>query len=117
MNDATKTAGEVTNLAVLTRTVEDLAARSIQFGDEEDDLGHAKVARLTHDGITYAIEHIEGSPNSGVSVILLDRTSDPVGALWGLLSHLDIPGRAVCWHWDGSEWVEGAPHPSQARSA
>ena len=99
----------LTNLAVLTRTVEDLQRAGIVFDDELDDLGPARTAHITIGERQFILDHIDGSPDAGVVAALLAETTDPVSDLADLLARIGVPSSAVSNHWDGKAWVEGPP--------
>lgn len=103
----TTEASNATNLAVLTRTVEDLEEAGVTFADEQDDLGAARTAHVAIGTEAFLLDHIEGSPNPGVTVLYRGHTSDPVSELERLLEHLHIPQHAVRWYWTGTDWQEG----------
>jgi hypothetical protein len=111
------TAKTLTNLAVLTRSVEELEASGIDFADEHDDLGPARTAHISIGDRRFVVDHIDGSPNAGVSVARLGASADPVGDLGDLLASIGVPPNAVCRYWGGTRWVDGPPDYQQDRSA
>jgi hypothetical protein len=111
------TAKTLTNLAVLTRSVEELEAGGISFSDELDDLGPARTAHISIGDRRFVVDHIDGSPNARVSVARLGPSADPVGDLGDLLANIDVPPHVVCRYRTGTRWVEGPPGYQQHRSA